>query len=137
MMGTPLALLISAALLSLGGTPQAQPARIRVLSVTGVDSTAHPWRERSAAISRALEAEKRFAVRVVEDPEFLVRPEATDCDVLVLHFRDAKPLARAAEICANLARLVREGKGLVLIHGASGAFPDRADDRSLAARRRT
>jgi type 1 glutamine amidotransferase len=68
----------------------------------------------------------------VEDPEFLAQPAASDCDVLVLHFRDAKPLAHAAEICGNLARLVREGRGLVLIHGASGAFPGRADYRGMA-----
>lgn len=133
-MGTLFSLLTTLALLAPGGSPQAEPARIRVLSVTGIDSNAHPWKERSAAVSRALDADKRFSVRVVEDPDFLTRPEASQCDVLVLHFRDATPLAHAAEICENLDRLVREGKGLVLIHGASGAFPNRADYRNLAGR---
>lgn len=133
-MGTPFALLAAAALLAFGDAPQAAPASIRVLSVTGIDSKAHPWKERSAAVSRAMDADKRFAVRVVEDPEFVTRPEAADFDVLVLHFRDAKPLPRAADICQSLTRLVRDGKGLVLIHGATGAFPGRADYRSLAGR---
>lgn len=133
-MSNSFVLLATLALVAPGQTPRAEPAHIRVLSVTGIDSNAHPWKERSAAVSRALAAEKRFAVRVVEDPDVLARPEASECDVLVLHFRDAQPLARAAEICENLARLVSEGKGLVLIHGASGAFPNRADYRSLAGR---
>lgn len=117
--------------------PEPAPAAdspIRILSVTGIDSTAHPWKERSAAVSRALDAEKRFAVRVVEDPNSLTRPEAAEYRVLVLHFRDAKPLAREKEICEALTRLTADGRGLVLIHGASGAFPRRADYRSLAGR---
>ncbi len=133
-MGNMFALLTTLALLAPGGTPQAGPARIRVLSVTGIDSNAHPWKPRSAAVSRALGADPRFSVRVVEDPDLLAHPEASECDVFVLHFRDAKPLPRAAEICASLIRLVGEGKGLVLIHGASGAFPNRADYRGLAGR---
>lgn len=85
-------------------------------------------------LPRALDADQRLSVRVVEDPGFITQPEASQFDVLVLHFRDAKPLARAAEICQSLVRLVESGKGLVLIHGATGAFPKRADYRSLAGR---
>jgi type 1 glutamine amidotransferase len=133
-MSSSLVLLATLALVAPGQPPRAEPAPIRALSVTGIDSSAHPWKERSAAVSRALGAEKRFSVRVVEDPDVLARPEADQCDVLVLHFRDAQPLARADAICKNLVRLVNEGKGLVLIHGASGAFPNRADYRSLAGR---
>lgn len=132
-MGSSFVLLTTFALLGAGTAPT-EPARIRVLSVTGIDSNAHPWKERSAAISRALEADRRLAVRVAEDPDVLTRPEARECDVLVLHFRDAKPIARAAEICESLTRLVGDGKGLVLIHGATGAFPARADYRDLAGR---
>jgi uncharacterized protein len=133
MMAASLALLGILTLIAAGDSP-APPARIRVLSVTGIDSKAHPWKERSAAISRALSTDQRFSVRVVEDPGFLAGPEAAAYDVLLLHFRDATPLPRAAEICESLTRLVGGGKGLVLIHGASGAFPSRKDYRSLAGR---
>lgn len=133
-MGSSLLLVTALTLLAQEGSKQAAPAPIRVLSVTGIDSNAHPWKERSAAVSRALDADKRLSVRVVEDPEFLTRGEAADYDVFVLHFRDATPLPRAAEICKNLVRLVEQGKGLVLIHGASGAFPKQADYRNLIGR---
>jgi uncharacterized protein len=133
-MESSLALLVFLPLLAPGDAPPTRPVQIRVLSVTGIDSNAHPWKERSAAVSRALDADKRFSVRVVEDPDFVARPEAAAFDVLVLHLRDAEPLPHAAEICQGLTRLVGEGKGLVLIHGASGAFPKRADYRDLAGR---
>lgn len=133
-MSSSLLLLTALALLAPETAKQTAPAQIRVLSVTGIDSNAHPWKPRSAAVSRALGAETRLSVRVVEDPDFLTRSEAAEYDVFVLHFRDATPLPRAAEICRNLVRLVEQGKGLVLIHGASGAFPRQADYRELARR---
>jgi type 1 glutamine amidotransferase len=133
-MSTSFALLTALTLIAGADAPQAAPPRIRVLSVTGIDSNAHPWKERSAAVTEALQADPRFALRVVEDPAFVCRPEAREFDVLVLHLRDAKPIARAAEICERLTQLVGDGKGLVLIHGATGAFPTRLDYRDLAGR---
>ena len=107
---------------------------IRLLSVTGIDSAAHNWKERSQAISRILEEDKRFQVRVVEDPEFLATRELFDYDVVLLHFRNLEPLVRGRQVQNNLASFVKQGKGLVVIHGVSGAFPDWPEFRNLIGR---
>lgn len=126
--------LTAAALISAAPDEKQKIDPIRVLSVTGVDSASHDWKERSAAISRILAEDKRFEVRVVEDPEFLAENDLFDYDVALLHFRNLKPLAREKQIKANLTSFVKQGKGLVVIHGASGAFPDWPEFRNLIGR---
>ena len=129
-------LLALAAALLISAAPEAKETTdpIRVLSVTGIDSAAHNWQERSEAISRILAEDKRFQVRVVEDPEFLATSELFDYDVALLHFRNLKPLVQGKQIQNNLASFVKQGKGLVVIHGVSGAFPDWPEFRNLIGR---
>jgi len=129
-------LLAMAAALLISAAPEAKETTdpIRVLSVTGIDSAAHNWKERSEAISRILAEDKRFQVRVVEDPEFPATRELFDYDVALLHFRNLKPLVRGKQVKENLAGFVKQGKGLVVIHGVSGAFPDWPEFRNLIGR---
>jgi len=128
------ALTVAAALISAAPEEKEKVGPIRVLSVTGVDSAAHNWKERSEAISRVLAEDRRFEVRVVEDPELLAESDLFDYDVLLLHFRNLKPLVRAEEVKQNLASFVRKGRGLVVIHGVSGALPDWPEFRNLIGR---
>ncbi len=111
----------------LGGTVQDQaqpPTPVRVLLVTGVDHPAHNWKATAPALKRLLEEDGRCVVRVVEDPDVLATKAVFDHDVVLLHFRNDKPLPHEAQARANLERLVKEGRGLVLIHFACGAFGD-------------
>ena len=126
--------LTAAALISAAPDEKQKVDPIRVLSVTGVDSNAHDWKERSEAISRILAEDKRFEVRVVEDPEFLAENDLFDYDVALLHFRNLKPLAREKQIKTNLTSFVKQGGGLGVIHGVSGAFPDWPEFRNLIGR---
>ncbi len=129
-----LAVLTAAALISAAAEEKEEMDSIRILSVTGVDSKAHDWKERSQAISRILAEDRRFEVRVVEDPEFLAENDLFDYDVALLHFRNLKPLARGKQMKANLSRFVKQGGGLVVLHGVSGAFPDWPEFRNLIGR---
>jgi type 1 glutamine amidotransferase len=95
-----------------------------VLLVTGVDHPAHHWKETAPALRAILEKDGRCTVRIVETPEALASDAVFDYDVVLLHFRNEKPLDRETQARANLERLVREGHGLVLIHFACGAFGD-------------
>ena len=62
---------------------------------------------------------------VSEDPDVLATDEDDlKYDVILLHFRNDKPLDEEAKARANLRRFVEEGHGLVLIHFACGAFGD-------------
>ena len=123
---------LGALLLVLGGAAEdkaapdraEKPDRIRVLLVTGVDHPAHRWKETAPAVRDVLQQDKRFEVRIVEDPGQLATTAVFDYDVVLLHFKNYKPLARGDQAKANLVRFVNQGKGLVLLHFASGAFED-------------
>jgi uncharacterized protein len=112
------------ALSAVAAEPTKQPESIRVLLVTGVDYRGHLWKETAPAIRKVLERDKRFDVRIIEDPDFLAAPAVSDYDVIFLHFKNYKPLAHATDVRENLAKLVKQGKGLVLFHFACGAFED-------------
>jgi type 1 glutamine amidotransferase len=102
----------------------ASSAPVRVLIVTGVDHPAHRWKETAPALKHLLEQDGRCMIRIVEDPDVLATDLMFQHDVVILHFRNEQPLAHEAQAQANLARLLREGRGLVLIHFACGAFGD-------------
>lgn len=112
----------------------AEEPAIRVLIVTGEDYEGHLWRETTPTVRKALEQDKRFDVRVVEDPDFLVSPTIANYDVIFLHFKNYPPLPHATAAQENLANLVKRGKGLVLFHFACGAFEDWPEFANLAGR---
>lgn len=102
----------------------APPDSPKALIITGVDHPAHDWKA-TGPVVRDLLRTAGFEPRLVEDPEVLGTDLIFDYDLLVLHFRNEQPLARNAQAQANLSRFVKdEGRGLVLIHFACGAFPD-------------
>jgi uncharacterized protein len=123
-----------AAALAAAPDQEPQPRRVRVLLVTGVDYQGHLWKETAPAVRKVLEKDRRMEVRIVEDPEFLASPALEDYDVILLHFKNYKPLRREAQARENLAKLVKAGKGLVLLHFASGAFEDWPEFAQLAGR---
>ena len=55
-------------------------------------------------------------------------------DALVMHFKNYDPLQRGEQAKANLVKFVQEGKGLVLLHFACGAFEDWPEFANLAGR---
>lgn len=113
--------------------PAAEP-KLRVLVVTGVDHPAHNWRETAPEICRLLEQDQRLEVRIVEDPEFLAAAAVFDYQVVLLHFKNYDPLAREAEVRENLVKLVKQGKGLVFVHFAGGAFEQWPEFGELAGK---
>jgi uncharacterized protein len=115
-------------------TDAAPPKPARVLIVTGVDYVGHLWKETAPALRTALERDKRIEARIVEDPEFLASPVVADYDVILLHLKNYEPLVRAAQVRENLVKLVKQGKGLVLIHFACGAFEDWPEFADLAGK---
>lgn len=125
---------VATACLSAAAQEPAKPERVRVLIVTGEDYEGHHWRETAPAIRRVLEEDKRFDVRIVEDADFLASPSVATYDVILLHFKNYAPLPNAAAAKENLANLVKQGKGLVLVHFACGAFEDWPEFANLAGR---
>jgi type 1 glutamine amidotransferase len=113
-----------------------QPAggKIRVLLVTGVDYEGHLWRQTTPAVVEILKQDPRLDVTVTEKPGDLASDKIFAYDALVMHFKNYDPLPRGEEAKANLVKFVKEGKGLVLLHFACGAFEDWPQFADLAGR---
>ena len=81
-----------------------------------------------------MEQDPRIEARIVEDPEFLASPLVADYDVILLEFYNPQPLRHQAEAQKNLAQLVEQGKGLVVLHFSCGAFSTWPEYSDLAGR---
>ena len=105
-----------------------------VLIVTGIDYPGHKWRQTAPVLAEMLRKDKRLEVRIVEDPHFLDSSAIEKYDVVVLHFMDWEQPAPGPKARDNLQKCVREGKGLLVVHFACGAFQDWPEFRNLAGR---
>lgn len=101
------------------------PRPKRAVIVTGENSyNGHVWKETSVELKNILDAGKTFAeVKIEADPNFIANDEFLTYDVAVFDFRNGNPLAQEEKVEANLLRFLRTGKGLIVVHWASGAFP--------------
>lgn len=106
----------------------------KVLIVTGIDYPGHKWEQTAPILAKAIAADKRLSVTVTEEPNDLAKESLGDYDVIVLHFMDWEVPDPGPKARANLQRVVREGKGLVLVHFACGAFQEWLDFVKLAGR---
>ena len=98
-------------------------AEKRVLIVTGLEYPGHPWRETTPLLVKGLAADPRMEISVSEEPAILAHAALGDYDAIVLHYQNHEiPPPEGA--LANLSRIVKEGRGLVIVHFASGAFID-------------
>lgn len=118
-----------------------QDATLRAVIVTGVDWPGRPptvpghvWKETGPALKEVLELDRRFQVTIVEDPGFLASDGLFAFDEIVLHFKNYDPLPQEDKAKANLTKFVKAGKGLVVIHFASGAFENWPGFRDLVGR---
>jgi type 1 glutamine amidotransferase len=124
-----------------GGAPAqeaaaaAKPAAsARVLLVTGVDYPGHPWRETAPVLAGLLQQDPRLKVTTIEDPQLLDSPSLGTYDVVVLHFMNWEVPSPSTAARQNLRQFVEQGKGLVLVHFACGAWQDWPEFKDLAGR---
>jgi uncharacterized protein len=94
----------------------------RVLIVTGIDYPGHLWRQTAPVLAQALRKDSRLATFTVEDPWFLDSEAIHKYDVIVLHFQNWEQPAPGERARENLRKFVENGKGLVLLHYACGAW---------------
>jgi type 1 glutamine amidotransferase len=106
----------------------------KVLIVTGIDYPGHKWKLTAPVLAKAIAADKRLAITITEDPNDLAKDTLGDYDVIVLHFMNWEVPDPGPKARANLQRVVRSGKGLVLVHFACGAFQDWPQFVDLAGR---
>jgi len=106
----------------------------KVLIVTGIDYPGHKWKLTTPVLQKAISQDPRLIVTVTEKPSFLASPDLFNYDVIVLHFMDWEIPDPGPKARSNLQKFVRDGKGLVIVHFACGAFQDWPEFRSLAGR---
>jgi len=106
----------------------------RVVIVTGMDYPGHKWQETAPVLAEGLRQDARMAVRVVEDPKFLSSHDLREYDAVVLHFMNWEQPDPGPDARANLQSFVENGKGLMLVHFACGAFQEWPEFRDLAGR---
>lgn len=116
------------------GEPAAAKAAAKVVIVTGEDYPGHKWRETAPVLARALRADERLNVEVVESPMFLAEGDLDAYRVVVLHMKNYDPNKPGPEGGKRLAQFVRGGGGLVLVHFACGALQEWPEFVELAGR---
>jgi len=120
------------------GTPSLSsdknPAPKKVLIVTGQDHPGHKWPLTAPALAETLALDPRLQVTVLDNPAILAYPALFNYDVVVLHFMDWEQPDPGPQARANLQKCVADGKGLVLVHFACGAFQDWPEFVNLAGR---
>lgn len=109
-----------------------RPAKVLVL--TGNEYPGHPWKETAPLLGKFLAADKRLTVAVNDDPAFLASPRLQDFDVIVLNYMNWKSPDPGEKARDNLKKFVADGKGLVLVHFACGAFQGWPEFAALAGR---
>ena len=106
----------------------------KVLIVTGVDYPGHKWKLTAPVLAKAIAADKRLEVTVTEKPGDLANDDLGNYDTIVLHFMDWEVPDPGPKARANLKRVVKGGKGLVLVHFACGAFQEWPEFVKIAGR---
>ncbi len=96
----------------------------KVLILTGMEHH-NNWRQLTPLLVGALQQDPRLEVSVSEEPRLMTQAETLSryqCFVLLYNNSDKQPAPEGA--LTNLKAAVEGGRGLVLVHFASGAFFD-------------
>lgn len=113
----------------------AEPVKVaKVLVLTGNEYPGHKWKETAPLVARFLAQDRRLATTVNEKPAFLASPDLHQYDVVVLNYMNWESPDPGPQARENLRRFVADGKGLVLIHFACGAFQGWPEFRNIAGR---
>jgi type 1 glutamine amidotransferase len=133
--GVFVALVVGCVLTGVASADNQNEAELRkVLIVTGIDYPGHKWKLTAPVLAKAIATDKRLDVTITEEPNDLAKDKLGDYDVIVLHFMDWEVPDPGPKARANLQRVVRDGKGLVLVHFACGAFQEWPEFVKLAGR---
>ncbi len=95
----------------------ASPRLLNALILSGYNN--HDWRTSTPFLKKLLLDSGRFAVRVTEEPSGLTPSVLERYDVLVMDYVGSRWGRQAEEAVESF---VRQGKGMVVIHGANYAF---------------
>jgi putative heme-binding domain-containing protein len=95
---------------------------VRAVIVTGHQYPGHVWRETTRALQDALAPDGRMRVSVVQDVQFLAKPDLHHSDVVVFNYCNWERPGLSEAAKKNFVKYLQDGGGLVIVHFANGAF---------------
>jgi uncharacterized protein len=104
--------------------PQSSAQPKRVLIITGEDYPGHKWKQTTPVLKALYEPDPRMQVEVMQDLSKLASTDLGKFAAVVMHFKNYDPKVPGRKGFDNLARFVKRGGGLVLVHFACGAFQE-------------
>lgn len=121
-----------------GGVQSAVPPdidEIRTLILTGHHHPAHDWRATTAAMQDAFARDGRIKCTIWEDPEKLATEDLSRFHLIIQNYCNWERPTLSEKSRQNLLNFVRNGRGIMLIHFANGAWRDWSDYFGRLARR--
>lgn len=100
----------------------------KVLIVTGEDYQGHYWKRTTPQLRSQLDKDARLAVETTDELIFLRTAKLRDYHSVVLHFKNYDAAVPGRAGYENLAKFVKAGGGLVVVHFACGAFQEHKGD---------
>lgn len=123
---------LAAVIVTICSSSFASDSSIRILIVTGKDYPGHLWRETTPVLRSILAQQNYFEVYVSEDVEILSTNLEERYDAAILHFCNWESPMPSEAAREGLARFVANGKGLIVLHFACGAFREWPNYHTLA-----
>lgn len=111
-----------------------QSGKVNVLILTGNDYPGHEWRKTAPVIKKILEEDPRISAKIFEEPNKLGSLDLSVYDTIILHFMNWETPSPGTAARENLQKFVKNGKGLMLIHFACGAWQDWDEFKKIAGR---
>ncbi len=130
-----LMLLLSGIVQGCLANPQPAAKSKRLLILTGEDYPGHKWQQTAPVLKSIYVPDARFHVDMVEDLSQVQAINLKQYDAVVMHFKNYDPNVPGRQAFDNMARYVKGGGGLVLVHFACGAFQEFKDDFTQLAGR--
>jgi type 1 glutamine amidotransferase len=131
------AAVMTVAMLWAGEGRAAAPApagQVKVLVLTGNEYPGHDWKKTAPLMAKFLATDVRMTTALEDDPKFLASPKLHGFDAIVLNYMNWQSPDPGEAARANFKKFVADGKGLVLVHFACGAFQGWPEFKDIAGR---
>lgn len=108
--------------------------KIKVLIVNDANKDFYRFEGTAPLLQQSLNETADIEADLVNDAEVLATDKVFAYDVLLLHFKNYKPLKAQEQAQKNLIKFVNDGRGLYIYHFACGAFEDWKEFEKLIGR---
>ncbi|GHT25682.1 hypothetical protein FACS18942_01350 [Planctomycetales bacterium] len=123
-----------AAVLQAADTAAKADAKVKILIIDDESEGFYRFEGTAPLLQKTLNNSEKIEAEVINDSEVLASDKIFSYDVLLLHFKNYKPLKAQEQAQKNLIRFVQNGGGLFIFHFACGAFEDWTEFEKIIGR---